>query len=160
MHGEKNNRHLSGDPLGERELLGSILLKRGKITEEELKEALEVQEKKDALLGEILVELGYVEELDIVVAVILQCGLPYIAVNKYHIDRQALKLIPADIARRFHVIALDSVGEVLSVVMSDPLNRTVVQKLEELTKYKIAPFIATKTEIDEAINHWYHKKNE
>lgn len=143
------------DPSADREPIGAILLGRGKVTEQQLKEALQRQENKKTLLGEILVDLGYVEEIDIVVAVVLQCGLPYLAVNKYSIDRAALKLIPEPIARQFHVIALDKVGEILSVVMADPLNRVIVKKIEEVTRSKIAPFIATKTEIDQAISQWY-----
>lgn len=137
------------------ERIGKILIKRGLITEDQLNQALEIQKEDKTLLGEILTRLGYLEEIDIVVAVIIQCSLPYIAINKYDLDQHVLDMIPGDLARQHHIIPLDKVGNVLSVVMSDPLNDSIKQKLEDLTKCKIATFIATKSEIDQAIQRWY-----
>ena len=96
-------------------------------------------------------------EKDIVVALIVQCGFPYIAVNKYEIDAKVILLIPEETARKYHVIPLDRVGDVLSVVMANPLDIAMIEELEELTRCKIATFIATKAEIDEAINLRYKK---
>ena len=138
-------------------LLGEILLQRRLVTEEQLNEALSLQKRESGLIGEIFVKLGYVEEKDIVVALIVQCSLPYIAINKYEIDQRVIELIPENIAREFHVMPLDLVGNVLSVVMSNPFSDLMKERLEEITRCRIATFIATKTEIDEAIARWYKK---
>lgn len=138
-------------------LIGEILLKRHLITEQKLKEALDVQKKESGFLGEILVKLGYLEERDIVVALVVQCSLPYIAINKYEVDPKVLELVPEKVAREFHVIPLDRVGDVLSVVMVNPLSAQMKSELEKITGCKIATFIATKSEILEAISRWYKK---
>ena len=142
----------------DRQPIGHILLKRGLINEKQLEEALALQKKQKGLVGEILIQLGYIEEIDVVVALIMQCGIPYIAVNKYNLDKEVLKLIPEKIAREFLLIPLDRVGQVLSVVMADPLNDTIKQKIEEITQCQVAPFVATKTEIIKAIERSYKKK--
>ncbi len=138
-------------------LLGEILIQRKCITKEQLTHALEAQQKENGFVGEILVKLGYLEERDIVVALVIQCGLPYIAVNKYELDYQVVGLIPEDIARRERIIALDRIGDVLSVVMTNPLSVAKQEMLEQLTKCRVATFIATKTEIDQAIEQSYRK---
>lgn len=138
-------------------LIGEILVRRHLITGQQLNEALDVQKKESGFLGEILVKLGYLEERDIVVALIVQCALPYIAINKYEIDPKVLELVPEKVAREFHVIPLDRVGDVLSVVMVNPLSSQLKTELEKITGCKIATFIATKTEIIEAISRWYKK---
>lgn len=143
------------DLINKKQLLGQILIKRNLISADQLKEALDVQKKEGGFIGEILVKLGYISEKDIVVALIVQCGFPYIAVNKYEIDPAIMQLIPEEIARKHHVIALDRVGDVLSVVMANPLNLPMIEELEKMTNCKIATFIATKAEIDEAISHRY-----
>ncbi len=143
------------DLISKKQLLGQILIKRNMITAEQLKEALEAQKKEGGVLGETLVKLGYVTERDIVVALIVQCGFPYIAVNKYEIDPKIIQLVSEDIAKKFHVIPLDRVGDVLSVVMANPLDSTMIEELEKVTCCKIATFIATRAEIDEAISHRY-----
>ena len=146
------------DLISKKQLMGQILIKRNLITQDQLKEALEVQKKEGGFVGEILVKSGYVTEKDIVVALIVQCGFPYIAVNKYEIDPKIIQLIPEETARKFHVIPLDRVGDVLSVVMANPLDMAMIEELENTTGCKIATFIATKAEIDEAISHRYVRR--
>ncbi len=149
----------SKNPSIQRPLLGQILLKRHVITARQLAEALKIQKKEERFIGEILVNLGYLQEIDIVVALIIQCGFPYIAVNKYDIDLRVIKLIPEEVARNLHVIPLDRVGDVLSVVMANPLNQSLKDQLRQITGCRIATFIATKTEIDEAIARSYGRKD-
>ena len=136
-------------------LLGEILIQRKKITREQLESALQAQKEKGGYIGEILVNFGLLDERDIVVALVIQCGLPYIAVNKYTIDPQIVRLIPKEVAQKEKVIALDRIGEILSVVMCNPLSEEKKSYLESLTKCRIATFISTKTEIEEAIARNY-----
>jgi type IV pilus assembly protein PilB len=142
-------------PSEERPLIGEILMTRGKITKIQLDEALKIQANEHSFLGEILVKQGVLDERDIVVALVVQCGLPYISVNKYTIDPSVLKLIPADIARKNHMIPLDRIGDVVSIVMMNPLTDALREQLETLTSCQVATFISTKTEIDEAIARSY-----
>ena len=137
------------------ELIGKILIGRKKITSDQLQEALKIQRIEHGFIGEILVKLGYLDDLDIVVALVAQCGLPYISVNKYDIDPAVIRLIPVDTARQHHVIPLDRIGEVLSVVVSNPLSDELKDKLEKLTGCRVATFISTKREIEEAIGRSY-----
>lgn len=144
--------------VSKKQLLGQILLKRGLISKDQLKETLEIQKKDGGVLGEILVKLGYLTERDVVVALIVQCGFPYIAVNKYNIDSKVLSLISEETAKKCHAIPLDKVGDVLSVVMANPLDISTIEEIEKITNCKVATFIATKTEIEEAISRCYSKK--
>ena len=144
-------------PASNRPLIGEILMQRNKITQTQLEQALKIQQNDHSVLGEILVKLGYVDDLDIVVALVVQCGLPYISVNKYDIDPAVLKLIPPDVARQYHIIPLDRIGDVVSVVMTNPLSDELKAKLESITSCHVATFISTKTEIDEAIARCYKK---
>ena len=148
---------LENEPAMDKTLIGKILMQRGVIQESQLQKALDQQKKEEKLLGEILADLGYLEEIDIVVALMVQCNLPYIAVNKYGINEDVLPLIPEDFARAFHVIPLERVGDILSVVMADPLDRKLTERIEDRAQMKVSPFIATQTEIDQAIDHWYGK---
>jgi type IV pilus assembly protein PilB len=136
-------------------LLGEILVQRKRITREQLDAAMQAQKQKGELLGEILIGMGLLDERDIVVALVIQGGLPYIAVNKYAIDPQIVRMIPKEVAQKEKVIALDRIGDVLSVVMVNPLTDDKKDYLESLTKCQVATFISTKTEIEEAIARNY-----
>ena len=141
--------------MDQKPMIGEILIKRNRITKEQLESALVEQKKEKGFIGEILVKLGYVEERDIVVALVVQCGLPYIAINKYSVAPDILKLIPKDVALKEKVIPLDRIGDVLSLVMMSPLNEEKKDYLEKMTRCRIATFIATKSEIEEAIAKLY-----
>ena len=136
-------------------LLGEILLSRNYITKEQLTQALEEQKKQHAPLGEILIRLGFVEERDVVVALVVQCNVPYIAIEKYDIAKEILQLLPADFAKKNFVIPLDRADNVLSVVMADPLDEDIKKELGRLTNCRIAAFIATKTEINRSIERLF-----
>lgn len=141
----------------EKKLLGKILLERNTITQNQLKHALEVQGNEDGCIGEILVNLGYIEEYEVVAALVVQCHIPYIAIDKYEIDQSIIQLVPADMARKYHVIPLDRVNDILSLVMSNPLDTAAKAELQRVTKCRIAPFIAAPGEIARAIHRWYDK---
>lgn len=141
--------------LPKKQLLGEILVGRHLITPRQLAHALELQKTDKGYVGEILVRLGYVEDRDIVVALVVQCNLPYIAIDKYDIDPRVIQLIPAEAARKFLVIPLDRVGDVLSVVMANPLDTAIRAEIQRLTCCQTAPFIATKNEIRRALERWY-----
>jgi len=138
-----------------KQLLGEILVQRKLISNEQLKQALDIQTKERGFLGEILVNCGYIDDKDIIVALILQCNVPYIAIDKYDVDRSIVQLISEDMARKYHLVALDRVGDVLSVVMADPLDVAIKAEVQRNTKCQIATFIASKNEIERAINRLY-----
>ncbi|MCK5179697.1 MAG: type II secretion system protein GspE, partial [Candidatus Omnitrophica bacterium] len=138
-----------------KQLLGKILMDRNIINQSQLKHALEVQEEQGNYFGEILTGLGYVDEHDVVAALVVQCHIPYIAIDKYEIDQSIVRLVPGEVARKYHMIPLDRVNNILSVVMADPLDEAAKAELKRLTKCRLAPFIATDSEIDKAISRWY-----
>jgi len=134
-----------------KELLGKILIRRNRITDEQLKEALNIQSKENGLIGEIFVELGYLEEEDILAALIVQCGFPYITINSYSIAPEVLALIPVEKAKALCAIPLDRIDGVLSIVMLNPLDVEVRKELESIARCPVTPFIATRKEIEKAI---------
>jgi type IV pilus assembly protein PilB len=141
----------------DRRLIGEILVERGLIMPVQLRQALAVQ-KGDAshpYLGEVLTNLGYASEIDIVIALVVQCNLPYIAVAKHMIDKDVARLIPSDVARRNRLVPLDKIGNILSVVMQNPLDESMRHEVEALTGCCIATFISTRSEIDQVLERIY-----
>ena len=46
-------------------------------------------------------------------------------------------------------------GDILTVVMANPLDNKAIEEIETLTKCKIELFVSTYTEIKEAIERFY-----
>ena len=135
--------------------LGEILISRGLINAQQLDEALELQKKEDALIGEILVRLKYVTEEAIAWALTVQYGFPYLPLAGYEIDKEIIAVIPLDFAKQNGVIGIDKIGSVLTIAMSNPLNFEAIQELEEKTHCKVQIFISTLTEVHEMIRKYY-----
>lgn len=135
--------------------LGELLKERSIITDAQLKEALGVQKDKGGLIGEILVTLGYAKEEEIAQALTVQYGFPYLPLDSYEIDREIIKVIPEETARKYGVIPIDKIGATLTVAMVNPLNINVLEELEALTKCTVQPFVTTSTSFQKAFVKYY-----
>ncbi len=142
-----------------KEQLGQVLIQRGVITPEQLSQALEAQKKQGGLLGEILTKLNFTAEEDIAQALAIQHDFPYLPLANYEIDPQAARVITADFARRHCILPVDKMGDIITVVMANPLDTEALEKIEAMTKCKIEVFVATHTEIKQAINASYGQGN-
>lgn len=135
--------------------LGEILIRNEVISQEQLQRALDFQKREGGLLGEILVKLGYANELDIVQALTVQCGFPYLPLENYELKKEVRKVVPENVARQYCIVPLDLIGNILTVAMSNPLNKKAIEDLEMITKKKIQVFISTVTAVTEALNKLY-----
>ncbi len=135
--------------------LGDFLLKERKITEEKLQHALEVQKKEPGKLGSILIRLGHVTEEDIAQVLSKQFGYPSINLSKFEIDEKVIELIKPDIARKHVVIPIHRIGSNLTLAMADPSNLFVQEEIRFSTNLRIQAVIAPESSILEAIDKYY-----
>lgn len=135
--------------------LGDLLVSVGKITEQQLNEALKVQKMSGRKLGEILVEKGYVTEMDIIQVLEFQLGIPHVDLNSFFIDPEIPKMIPEHLARRYLVIPIKKERGKLLVAMADPLNIFAIDDIKMATNFEVDPVIATKHDILNAIDYYF-----
>jgi type IV pilus assembly protein PilB len=137
--------------------LGELLIERGLITKAQLEKALEVQGAKGGLIGHILVVLGFTKEEEIAQALTVQYGFPYLPLENYELNKDIVKLIPENVARQYCLIAVDKIGDTLTVSMSNPLNIKAIEDIELLSKCTVQVFVSTMTDINKAIDKFYGK---
>ncbi|MBN1521156.1 MAG: hypothetical protein JW928_01380 [Candidatus Aureabacteria bacterium] len=140
--------------------LGEILIDAGKLTKEQLEQALKVQKETGKKIGELFVELGFCKEEDIIVSLATQFGYPYINLNNYDITPDVLKTIPKGLAKKYQCIPMDRIGNIISFVVSDPTNLMELKKQEQYLNCKMQFFLTTPTALNEAIKKFYEKKPE
>ncbi|RKY42959.1 MAG: hypothetical protein DRP85_01130 [Candidatus Makaraimicrobium thalassicum] len=138
--------------------LGEILIESNVISTEQLQQALDFQKQEGGLLGEILVRLGYANERDIVQALTVQCGFPYLPLENYELKKEIVEIVPENVARQYSVVPLDVMGDILTVAMSNPLNEKAIEDVEMITKKKVQVFISTVTSVSEALNKLYKRE--
>jgi type IV pilus assembly protein PilB len=136
--------------------LGKMLVKAGKITEQQLQQALEAQKNGEGKLGEILVKFGAVPDENVISEFIgKQLNIGALRLEDIELNAEIIQLIPNDIARKFNVIAVSKIGKTLIVAISDPNNIYVLDAIKFITGCNIQPVIAPENTIQKAIDTHY-----
>ena len=138
--------------------LGELLLEKGIINQEQLEKALKLQRERGGLIVQILVMLGYAKEEEIAQALTVQYGFPYLPLDNYEINAEAIKLISENVATQYNLIAIDKIGDLMTIAMSNPLNVQAIEDIELITKCKVQVFVSTMTDVNNAIKKYYPKK--
>lgn len=137
-------------------MLGEMLIKAGKITEEQLQQALDYQKKHGGKIGEVLLRLGFIKDERIINEFLAkQLNIGSIKLDDLELDPEIVNLIPVDIARKFEVIAALRIGKVLFVATNDPTNVFALDTLKFVTGYEIQPVMASKDSIQKALEKYY-----
>ena len=127
--------------------LGQVLLAEGLIDEQQLARALDAQRATPAQLGAVLVNQGAIQEDRLTDALSLHLDVPIADLKKGLVDSDLVRLVPADFARRNHVLPIRRDNGHLAVAMSDPGNLPLLNDLRLITGLAIAPFIAGRSDI-------------
>lgn len=137
--------------------IGDILVERKIITTDQLSKALAMQqdEKKDTLLGEILTEMGAASEEQIMSAIMGQYHLHYIPLDNYTLRKEVLETIPPQIAWKYLVIPIEKVMKSLTVAMFNPLNKTALQEIESASDCHVVPCLAKPSELRRLVKENY-----
>lgn len=138
--------------------LGELLFDRGIITQAQLDQALGVQRDKGGLIGEILVELGFVKEDDIAQSLTAQYGFPYLPLSNYEVNTEITSIIPGRVARQYLLVPIDKIGNNLTLAMSNPLNVQAIEDVELLSGCSVQTFVSTSSDIKKAIEKYYKDK--
>lgn len=135
--------------------LGQRLLNAGLISEEQLDKALELHANHGMRLGEALVTLGLLTEIDLLPLIGHQLDFPWVRLREGLIDPEVVREIPRDLAEQLSCLALFRVHSQLTVAMAEPQNLETVDLLEEITGYRIRPVLSLKSSIDRLIPRCY-----
>lgn len=138
-------------------MIGQVLLERGVIDRKQLDQALAHQKEHGGLMGQVLIQLGFVTEEEVALALTAQYGFPYLPLNSYEIDGELTGVIPEDLARKYCLIAIDRIGNALTLAMADPSNTQAISEIELLTKCVVQSFVSTPTDIATAIEKYYKR---
>src|SRR4030042_2756376 len=137
--------------------IGDILIERGSITHQQLKEALEMQKNGNKKrLGEPFVEMGVItrEELYEVLQYVYETE--YVDLSNYVIDPEVISLIPEKTSLRLKLIPISKNNGELVIAMANPLDVYAIDFVRDHTKIKkIKSLMATEEDILSAITSYY-----
>ena len=137
--------------------LGRVLTKLKKVTREQVQEALQLQKTRKEPLGQLLVGLGYVTEVDVLQALAGQAGMRMVEIKEEAIPDSAIEALPAETANTYQIIPLkfDKGTRNIVVAMKSPDNFRAVDDLRLLMGFKVEAVVAPTDQIDNVLKKRY-----
>jgi len=140
--------------------LGRVLTKLGKVTRDQVHEALAIQQTRKAPLGQLLVELNYCTQRDVLEALAGQAGMSFVDLTGFEIPEEAKEVIPAESVRSYEVVPLEynKTSRRLKIAMKTPDNFRAVDDLRLLLGGNVEAVVGDPAAIDALIQKHFSKQ--
>jgi type IV pilus assembly protein PilB len=121
--------HENPNRVGVRERLGEILVRKGRITPDQLESAIIDARESGVRLGTYLVDSRTLYEEDISIALADQFGLRYVVIDVRHLDPELGGIVPEKTARRLNVLPLTRSDDRVRLAIADPTDVVLLDEL-------------------------------
>ncbi|MHB1240409.1 MAG: GspE/PulE family protein [Gammaproteobacteria bacterium] len=140
--------------------IGDLLVQDKVISEAQLSAALAEQKKSGRKLGRTLIDLGYVDEQNLLSFLSRQLDIPYIDLRQYKVVPETVRLLPETYARRFRAIALDDSEAEMLVGMADPTDIFGYDELSRILKRPVRQAVVRESDLLRTIDVVYRRTDE
>ena len=127
--------------------IGEVLVEQGLLLESQVEEVLKEQKQTGEKIGEILVRKGWLNLEERERYLSMQSGITTFNLSSYLISPEVFKLVPEDFARKYKVVPVFLIENILTIAMSEPNNVMIIDELRRMTHYTIDPVFADELEI-------------
>jgi type IV pilus assembly protein PilB len=135
--------------------LGDLLIESQLVTASRLDEALLQQSASGKRLGELLVELGAIDDFDLARVLSGRLGVPLADLRRDTPDDAAIALIPESLARSHVAIPVGRADGSLQIAMADPQDDIATKELSAAAGMPVIRMIAPPSDIRRAIDKSY-----
>ncbi len=139
----------------ERRTIGQILISVGRITEDDVDEALQYQQENGGYFGAALLACGSVTEGELEWSLASQFDLPYVFPEADAVDPEAAAMVSPEWALANLTLPIMMTDETLTVIVESPLKTKAVDDLHARTDRKIELALASASKIRELIRQVY-----
>ena len=131
------------------------LVRDGIVEYETLEKAEELANVQRINIGQALINSGVLTEETLLKFLESKLHIPYVNLEDYTPDPKCFKFISFPDARRYKIIPLFKIEDVLTVAMSDPLDLFAIDKIIETLECSIEPVISSENSIMKKIDEYY-----
>ncbi|MED5331047.1 MAG: GspE/PulE family protein [Planctomycetota bacterium] len=147
---------MSQPVVGSGKRLGEILVERGSCTEDDVRQALEEQERSGSgRLGDILLNMDLIERDALTVALGIQAGLQPIDLDETEIPESIIARLDGATCALYRAIPVAEEDSALVVALADPVNVNLLQDLSFVVGSDIKARIAHDSAVDRALQKHY-----
>lgn len=136
--------------------IGDVLLQAGYINQDELDEALEYQKNNKGIrLGEALIKLGFITEHQQLEALSARLGQRYVKIDRIMVQTEAVAMIPVQLAKKYHMLAVQYQDNNLTIVLNDPLDYYGIEDIRQTTGMNLEIWLTELLPLNQAIEYYY-----
>jgi HD-like signal output (HDOD) protein len=154
----------SGNPAEERPIVvaertGTLLVKAGLITRDQLDEALALQSREGGKTFELLIRLGYLDKDQLHDFLSGLPGIATIDLKRFKFDRDLINLIPRELALENLVIPIDRLGKLFTVAMACPVDMVTIKEISRVTGLRVKAMLCRFDDIQAIVQKYYPGEN-
>ncbi|HEX4149661.1 MAG TPA: type II/IV secretion system protein, partial [Pirellulales bacterium] len=132
-----------------------ILIRKKVIDAKQVEEAKKASRAGNIGIGDALIKLGHASAEDVAKAMAQEHSLEYVDLSDVKIPPAVIELLSESVARENTVLPLANVDGALKVVVVDPLDLDLQDKLRFILNRKVDIALSTREGIAAAINRCY-----
>ncbi len=129
------------------ERIADALVEDGLLSAGQVEELLEQQKKEGSRFVRLVVDKAYVSEQDLAVSMGRVLNVPPVNLARVSIPQEIAELLPRDTEHGHKVLPIALLENKLFLAMADPLNVLALDDVRRITKFEIAPLIASEKSI-------------
>ena len=140
--------------------LCEILIRKSFVHLEQINEALELQKIRPKRVGEILLDLGYVEEDHILEALADQFNMAFERNLGGQIDSSLSAKVPISFIREYHMVPYKQNGNAYLVAVNDPVNLLPLDDLRLLLGGPVTPVLCRREDIQGVVDTYFERQGD
>ncbi|MBQ2872262.1 Flp pilus assembly complex ATPase component TadA [bacterium] len=125
------------------------------VSYETIEKAQELASAQNINLGQVLINLGVLKEEQLLKFLESKLHIPYVNLDDYSIDTRCLDLISFNDAKKYKIIPLFKIEDVLTIAMADPLDLFAIEKILEKVELEVEPVISSENAVMKKIEEYY-----
>lgn len=135
------------------------LVREGLVEYDTVEKAQELANAQNINIGQALINSNVLSEETLLKFLENKLHIPYVNLEDYTLDKNCLQYINLVDARKYRIIPLFKIEDVLTVAMADPLDLFAIDKIMEKAECSIDPVISSETSILKKIDEYYKTPN-
>lgn len=133
------------------------LVRDGLVSFEDVDRATQIALSQNTNIGQVLITSGILEENSILKFLEEKLHIPFVNLNDYTIDKNTLKYIPYIDAKKYKILPMFKIEDVLTVAMADPMDLFAIDKIVETAECSIEAVIVSEKALLDKIDEYYNE---
>lgn len=124
------------------------------VKDEELEASFKEAQKNNRRLGELLLEKGLIDEIQLRKLYAYILGVPFVDLSKEAIPHEILQIVPEPIAKKYKIVAFERTGQELKIAMLNPEDIQTVDFIKKKTGLKIITCLTSEESISSVLKQY------